>query len=376
MESELSLIAAIYDAIIDPSRWQEVVRRIVEATRSVGGGIHIHQKNVVHLSALHNIDPFYAEAFIETWHQHNPLFDMVATMLPGELRSCTHCTQTDEFRASAFFNEFLRPQGQADAVGLGLLHGPHFSGYLCLHRSPEAIWVEPEEWHLLETLAPHLKRAAEVHQLLSRAKTTTDSLGMAIAAAGFAAFLLTSDCRIVFANGNAEDLMLRGAGLRCEHGRLVAATLALTKRLQALARDAARPDRAQSDIGGTLELPRGEHRAPLVARVFPVAADGAASIFDIDRPTVAVVVTDPAADFSAQVRRFGARYGLTPAETRMVAETISGNGLLAAATKLEVTEATARTHMKRIFDKTGVHRQAELVRRFFEASLPGASLNI
>jgi hypothetical protein len=28
------LIAAIYDAIIDPSRWDEVVKRIVEATKS------------------------------------------------------------------------------------------------------------------------------------------------------------------------------------------------------------------------------------------------------------------------------------------------------------------------------------------------------
>jgi hypothetical protein len=62
----------------------------------------------------------------------------------------------------------------------------------------------------LETLAPHLKRAAEIHQLLSRARMATDSLAAAVAAAGFAVFLLAKDCRVVFANAKAEDLV-RGA---------------------------------------------------------------------------------------------------------------------------------------------------------------------
>ena len=34
MADDADLIAAIYDAIIDPSRWDEVVKRIVEATKS------------------------------------------------------------------------------------------------------------------------------------------------------------------------------------------------------------------------------------------------------------------------------------------------------------------------------------------------------
>jgi hypothetical protein len=33
------LIAAIYDVIIEPSRWDEVVNRIVEATKSMSGGL-------------------------------------------------------------------------------------------------------------------------------------------------------------------------------------------------------------------------------------------------------------------------------------------------------------------------------------------------
>lgn len=194
MADDTDLIAAFYDAVIDPSRWKEVVKRIAEATKSVSGAIHIQHRDAAHLSALHNTDPFYAKAYVEIWHKNDAFVRLVAAAPPGEVRSYTSISQTDAFKASAFFNEFVRPQGWADCVGVGLLRGPNFSGYLGLQRSPEAIWVEPKEWHLLETLAPHLKRAAEIHQLVSQGKAATNSLGAAVAVAGFAAFLLTEDC--------------------------------------------------------------------------------------------------------------------------------------------------------------------------------------
>ena len=232
--------------------------------------------------------------------------------------------------------------------------------------------MEPAEWHLLETLAPHLQRAAAIHDLLARTRATANSLGAAVAAAGFAVFLLTEDCRVVFANAKAEDLVRRQMGLRYERGQLAAASPALTARLHALARAGSWPGRAEGDIGGTLELSRGENCPPLLAHVIPLAANRAAAIFDIDRPAAAVFVVDPAAGLGAQIQRFAARFGLTIAETRVLAEIIGGNGLLAAAARLKITEATARTHAKRILAKTGTTRQTELIRRFFETALPGS----
>jgi DNA-binding CsgD family transcriptional regulator len=241
---------------------------------------------------------------------------------------------------------------------------------LVLHRSPKAIWVEPPEWHLLETLAPHLKRAVAIDALLSRARVATESVGAAIAAAGFAVFLLTKDCRVLFANAKAEDLIRREIGLRFEHGRLAAAAPALTVRLRALACEGGRPGQGAGDIGGTLDLTRGENCSPLRAHVFPLAANRAVSIFHFDTPAAAVFVVDPTAELRAQIQRFAARYGLSAAETRVLAEIISGNGLVPAAARLRVTKATARTHAARIFAKTGTERQTELIRRFFENSVP------
>jgi DNA-binding CsgD family transcriptional regulator len=231
--------------------------------------------------------------------------------------------------------------------------------------------VGQAEWRLLETVAPHLKRAAAVYQRLSGALAAADSLGAAASAAGFAVFLLTDNCTIVFANAKGEDLVRRGIGFRIEDGRLATLIPVVTQRLKALAREAARGRGATRATGtDTLELPRGENCAPLVAHVFPLAANPVASIFDIDSPAAAVFVVDPTADFGAQIQRFGARFGLTAAETRVLVELIRGKGLLTAAASLKITEATGRTHAAHIFEKTGTTRQTEFIRRFFETLHP------
>jgi DNA-binding CsgD family transcriptional regulator len=187
---------------------------------------------------------------------------------------------------------------------------------------------------------------------------------------------LTGNCRVLFANPKAEDLVRRQTGLRYERGRLAAAAPALTHRLQALVRAASSwPGRGEGAIGGTIELGRGENCPPLLAHVIPLAASRAAAVFEIDRPAAAVFVVDPAAGLDAQVARFAAIFGLTLAETRVLGEIIGGNGLLAAAAKFNITEATARCHANRILAKTGTTRQTELIRRFFETALPGPPAN-
>ena len=365
---DADLIAAIYDAIIDPSRWDEVVKRIAEATKSMSGVLLVQDTDAVQLSTTHNVDPYYAKGYVEFWHQHNPLRALVASTAPGEVQTYTRTTQSDAFRKSAFFNEFVCPQVWGDSLGIGLLHGPCSSGHLILHRSPEAVWVEPQEWQLLKTLAPHLQRAAAIHSLLARARATANALAMAT---GFAVFLLSATCRVLFANAKAEELVRAQKGFRYERGRLAAVNPALSQRLQALARAGSKPKLGEGELGGTFEIDRGKNGPPLLAHVIPLAASRAAAAFDIDRPAAAVFVVDPAAGFRAQIGRFAARFGLTPAETRVLGEIIGGNGLLAAATKLKITNKTARCHASRIFAKTGTTRQTELIRRFFESTLPG-----
>jgi DNA-binding CsgD family transcriptional regulator len=75
-----------------------------------------------------------------------------------------------------------------------------------------------------------------------------------------------------------------------------------------------------------------------------------------------VFVTDPEA--TADVRRQWLRedFGLTPAEAMVAVEILKADGLQMVARRLRISLPTAHTHLAHIFDKTGTHRQSELVR--------------
>jgi hypothetical protein len=69
---EADLIAVIYDAIIDPSRWDEVVKRVVEDTKSFGGNLVLQQPDAGSLTALYNVDPLVAAAYAHNLPQNRP----------------------------------------------------------------------------------------------------------------------------------------------------------------------------------------------------------------------------------------------------------------------------------------------------------------
>jgi DNA-binding CsgD family transcriptional regulator len=57
-----------------------------------------------------------------------------------------------------------------------------------------------------------------------------------------------------------------------------------------------------------------------------------------------------------------AAFGLTPAETKVLASLFAGHTLAETAATLGITRPTAKTHLEHIFLRTGVTRQAELMR--------------
>ncbi|MEQ1593406.1 MAG: helix-turn-helix transcriptional regulator [Thiobacillus sp.] len=64
-------------------------------------------------------------------------------------------------------------------------------------------------------------------------------------------------------------------------------------------------------------------------------------------------------DLEPNLRRF---YALTPMEAKLAAALVAGDSLKEFAERAQIGEATVRTHMKHVLAKTGVRRQAELVR--------------
>ena len=78
-------------------------------------------------------------------------------------------------------------------------------------------------------------------------------------------------------------------------------------------------------------------------------------------PVVVVSIRRATPTRLPSVETMQATFDLTPAEAKMAHEVLKGDGVTACARRLGVTTNTARTHLNRVFDKTGTRRQAELV---------------
>ncbi len=62
------------------------------------------------------------------------------------------------------------------------------------------------------------------------------------------------------------------------------------------------------------------------------------------------------------IARLGVRFGLTERESEVLTKVSNGLAPEEIAKVLGISEPTVRTHLARLFQKTGCHRQADFVR--------------
>lgn len=80
------------------------------------------------------------------------------------------------------------------------------------------------------------------------------------------------------------------------------------------------------------------------------------------RARLAALAAADMAQREGRLRRLASVYGLTPAEARVALHVIDGGSLATYAQLAAVSVGTARTQLKSVFAKTGVSRQAELIK--------------
>ncbi len=110
---------------------------------------------------------------------------------------------------------------------------------------------------------------------------------------------------------------------------------------------------------GELALSRPDGKLPLVVETVPVGSSAAP--FALNPATaILLLIKDPEDDHAPAAESLRERYWLIAAEAAMAIHAARGKGLGAAAAALGIAPSTARSHLKRVFEKTNTHRQAEL----------------
>lgn len=163
--------------------------------------------------------------------------------------------------------------------------------------------------------------------------------------------LVDSEGRVVATNRSAREIFDERDGIELRSSTLCVADPSAGRRLRAfLGAGDAGPLR-----GGALAVPRKPPRGPLTLLIAPLGGrSGRTAVVK----AVFISCRERGPETGEELRRL---YDLTPSESGLTSLLVQGLSLKEAAAELGITENTARTHLKRIFDKTGTHRQGELV---------------
>lgn len=165
-----------------------------------------------------------------------------------------------------------------------------------------------------------------------------------------AAFIVGARGRVLTANGLAAALA--ADGLRQGEGVLRAADPDGQRDLLALI-DAILQGTATSKA---IALSRPSRRMPLLVR----GQAAGCAIPEAASSCVLLLVADPESGTTPQVTEELTLLGLTRGESRLAALVGCGHSPREAAAKLGITEETARTVLKRVYEKLQIRRQGEL----------------
>ena len=360
------LVAHIYAAALDPSRWAGCV----EALATTSGGV---RTQIMGLDARTGL-PFnvvckgYADEAIASWLAYyaaiNPWLPVLMQAPTGSLMRSDQMVDEDALMRSEFYHDWVRPQGDVRG-GSGLIlareHDRHvlFGGNI---RRRDRERLEDAWFDLPGLIAPHLRAALDIGRAFEgralQAVAATQGGGRTSSA------ILTLDPRgrILYADRAAERLIETQGVIDCSvQGRLMMAGTGSGALRAALARLVVGSVAAASSFDHV--VPGGEiwqvRTVAFDSRSLAFSPFGLLCGFD-DRCLVVILSKAPATD--ALSRRLMQSFGLTGAEVAVAVALAEGRTPAEIADSRRVSIHTVRTQVKAVLGKTGSRRQIDLAR--------------
>ncbi|MGP1357293.1 helix-turn-helix transcriptional regulator [Roseicyclus sp.] len=357
----LDLLDMCYGAVDRPEHWAPFVEALTEALGAQAGDFVIEDYATGTARALGStgFDPHFRETY-DTHFLGENVWIRELEKLP---RDRTHDDRAEPpgFEASAYYNEWVRPQGLRHAMGAILEREATWLVHIGFLRAPSVGCFDPGEIRLLDRLLPHLRRTLDVSQRLRRAEGAEALAAELLDRLPVAALIVDRGCRVRELNAAAERFLAARRELRSGPSGLDAWTPGAGSALRRLIRAACTLDAAATFAGPmAVRLPRrDEDGPPFLVEVLPLRAADA-----LGGPArhCLVTVTDPARALAGGVPHLRRLWDLTPTEAELALALANGRTVEAFAAARGITPGTVRWHLKNAEAKMGVGSVAALVR--------------
>lgn len=329
------MIGRVYDAAGGDAPWSEVALALTRALGTDGLDLIVRDERTMELELdvqrrldLVGTTPdeavaTYARDFVfrDPMAREAYRWPLGSTWLQHEL------VDIDIWSRSAVYNEWMRPNGLAWIAGSRSELSEGLSLSLATYRGSEPI--RGEERTRIDAIRSHVARAVTLQLRLEGVRRSEKVAWAMLDRFEDAAFALSRDGQVLYANAAAERLRERGWVGKSAPGRGPAAERGtLRHRVE------------------TTDLLWVFHRVPP-----RLGRTGAAALAFVSSATA----RHPSDAILARA------FALTPAESRLVRGLLAGSSLQRIASDAGVAITTCRSQLKVAFQKTGTCRQAELV---------------
>ena len=366
-----TLVELIYDAALDNELWPCVLTRLADVMSVPQVAMpSFDWRTNLFATIAPRIDPDLTESYKDYWAFHDPVLARAIVRPAGEIYTVDSLMPREEFAATPVFQEFWQPaQYGLETTGANLLIEDQLSALICFSNAPGKDSVTAEQMRIFAAVLPHLTRAVRISRRLWYLQLKDVVATERLETLQQGALLADVSARVICANAAAREMLDDGDQIFLDKGRLGAA--GRSEVLQRAIASCARTSLSFDGAGGEFEIPRDLPNAPIHVTVTPLGSK--ARLTEVPwigrgAPIAIVTISDPDLDRRRQKMNLRCRFGFTEAESGVAIEILRGDGRRAAARRLGISDTTAKSHLESIFEKTGTHRQAELVRLLLDAS--------
>jgi DNA-binding CsgD family transcriptional regulator len=362
------VVAAVNAAVLEPERWEAALEKLSRALGATQAALFSPDPGAAAtplVASTHNTRDALAD-YAANWVDRDAWNVAAATRnhfaIAGAVDFGRSALSAAALRRTAFHSDYLRRYDIGEVMTLKVSDARDQYipiTHLSLFRPTSLKEFDEHDKAPLHALWPHLRRAIRAHYLLSRAQRIDRLPHEMLEALPHPAWVLRSDASIEFANRAACSATASQSWIQTRNGRLFALGDLDAVRLEAGVRSAGRGGAFAHAAG----IPSssglryvGVHIVPLVeSHAMAVAWPQAAALLMLRLPV-------SADDRQRWMARLQTAHGLTLSEVRVLERLACGQDPHSIAAELGVSYATVRTHLRALYDKTGCHRQAELVR--------------
>jgi len=349
------VVSEIYESSLSPANWAVALSDISRILDATGCGL-LTGSGTSRSVMTATIPPEAGRPYAEYYRTIDYVLDAVENGPAGLVYGGQALVAIKTH--SEFEDEWLRPYDMTDGLFVRLNAGATPASFLVAAQERDEPFDTAERVKFLSALLPHLQRALRTQRHLVRLGSCASDISGVIDAIRHGIVIVGPGRAVMHLNSAAERILKFGDGLCIRCGSIAATRACTNDQVQGSITRALVEQRSGARSGDSLVCARPSGKRPYVIHVLPLTATSG-------DPSVAkalLMIIDPEQEPEPPKMLIRRLFGLTNAEADVALRVMRGDGLKPISAELALSRATVNTHLQHIFDKTGTHRQAELVR--------------